>query len=256
MLNASDSVRANVTALIRPENRQPPEADRSGPEEEGKDPGHVVHVGVGHVLAAREKVCGELRKRDEREARREHEQTAQRNGQENDVEDVVAVRHLRDDREWIRHSSTKNPGRRAADLLVVPVEQAVATEERGHDDGQGDCRPDEPGAGDDRPCATPTARECVPEAERRDRERHELARPRDKHRTHRERQQAVGVEEPDAEEQERNRHGHGVERVERDPRGPRVREIRQREQAADPRRTAVPPREPVHGQRPDATATT
>ena len=70
--------------------RQPPEADRSGREEERKDPGDVVHVRVGHVLATREKVCGELRQRDEREARREHEQTAERNGQENDVEDVVA----------------------------------------------------------------------------------------------------------------------------------------------------------------------
>ena len=86
------------------------------------------------MLAAREKVGGELRECDEREARREHEQTTERNGQENDVEDVVAVRHLRDDREWVRHSGTKDPGRRATDLFVVPVEQALAPEKGGHDD--------------------------------------------------------------------------------------------------------------------------
>ena len=75
-------------------------------------------------------------------------------------------------------------------------------------------------------------------------------------RTDRERQQAVRVEEPDAEEQERNRQGHRVERVERDPRGPRVREIRQREQAADPRNPVCRRASQYTGSAPTATATT
>ena len=149
-----------------------------------------MHVGVGHVLAAREKVCGELRQRDEREARREHEQTAERNGQENDVEDVVAVRHRRDDREWIRHSSTKDPGRRATDLFVVPSK--TGSRPRGRRARRQPGRPPSRRvrASDDRPCTATAARECVPEAERHDRERHELARPGDEHRTHRKRQQS------------------------------------------------------------------
>ena len=82
-----------------------------------------------------------------------------------------------------------------------------------------------------KPAEALTPCEGVPEAEAEDRQAHELARRHGQSREDRERDDSVGVEEPDGEEQERDGERDRMNRTDRARRDPWISEVRDRENA-------------------------
>ena len=138
---------------------------------------------------------------------------------------------------------------RRARLAVATREGALTGAEVRDHDARGDCRPRDTGGGDRTTGRAPAVRECVPDAEPGEHQRHVLATHRSEHREHRKRREPVLVEVPERVEQSGHREPTGVELVQREPGRRRVHEVRERKAHACALGGEVLSRQPVHGQR-------
>ena len=130
---------------------------------------------IRHRPEVGEIVREELWNRDRGETRREEEQPAERDGEPDEIRDVVPLEERSDDRPRIREHRADDALRRAADLVVEAVEVAVVARERRDDDVHGDDRPGDAEAGDRTTCPRLPSRKRVPDPECRDRKAHQLA---------------------------------------------------------------------------------
>ena len=117
----------------------------------------------------------QLRERHGGQRGAEQEGAGQRRCQKGDVEDVGSGEEGGDDRSWIREQRLHHAPRRASDRGEPLVEGALLTAERGNDHLEADERPGQARSGDREPLPAMIACEPVPDAERGERETHELA---------------------------------------------------------------------------------
>ena len=184
---------------------------------------HAVVARVRHRAEVREAVGKKLRERDRGKPGRQHEEEQERKTEPDQVRDVVPLHESPQHRAGIREERAGHSTGRAAHVVVEAEVGAVGAGIPRHHEVDRDERPGGAEQRDRGTVAPLSVRERVPDAERRDRQAHELSRGHRDQRAQGERPQALGVEKPDAEEVERDRERHGVDRRARARRRPRVR---------------------------------
>ena len=207
---------------------------------------------VDRRLRARpgEEVQGELRHRGEQRERGEQRQPEQRHEQAGEVAEIASARERRGDRARVGERRGRNPARRPADRVVAALEgRAAAGGEVRHDDCHGEERDDGPGKGDREPRAAAPRAQRVPEPHRGNDEPDLLLRQARERRDGRERDEPVGVEEPEAPEEKRRRERDRMEVVEDEPLRRGMQEVGEREAGAGPVRCRGASAEQVHGDR-------